>query len=65
MIAALIGPQRFVMVLIESRTGNRAAYLMLCCQVNSVSPPPLAELEGERYLDCIKQRGTTVVTHGF
>lgn len=35
-------------------------------QVNTVSPRPLAKLEGEWYLDHIRgQRGTSVVAHGF
>lgn len=59
-ISALIGPQRFVIVLIWSMTENRGAYLMLCCQVNSVSPLPLAKSEPEWYLDSAMHLGTSV-----
>lgn len=64
-ISALIGPQRFVIVLIWSMTENRGAYLMLRCQVNSVSPLPLAKSEPEWYLDCAMHLGTSVAACRF
>lgn len=56
----------YIIALIGSRRGNRSAHLMLLCQINTVSHPPLAKLEREWYLNGMRgQRGTSVVACVF
>lgn len=47
MIAALIGPQRFVNIVGIEQGRRQGSYLMLCCQVNSIGHLLLAMLERE------------------